>query len=106
MNERELWRRSLAVEASRLEQINRFLLDPGNELIDRLLDIVERYGGPQRINRQAEEAGRLENLLDRLERQASPYRRDLDWLAESRDRGAFVSLEEYRGGLDLSLIHI
>jgi hypothetical protein len=99
VNARERWRRRLAADARRLKEINRYLLDPGNELANRLLDIVERHGGPEQINRQAAEAGRLENLLARLERQASPYRRDLDWLAEQRDRGAFVSLDEYRRGL-------
>jgi hypothetical protein len=99
MNDRERWRRRLAADSRRLKEINRFLLDPGNELAGRLLDIVERHGGPGEINRQAAEAGRLENLLARLERQASPYRRDLDWLAAQRDRGAFISIQEYRQAL-------
>jgi hypothetical protein len=98
MNARERWRRSLAADARRLKEINHYLLDPANELANRLLDIVERRGGPEQINRQAAESGRLDSLLARLERQASPYRKDLDWLAEQRNRGAFVSLEEYRRG--------
>jgi hypothetical protein len=86
----------LAADARRLREINRFLVDPANGLIDGLLDIVEKHGGPREINRKAEEAGRLESLLARLDEERSPYRKDLDWLRGERDRGAFVPLEEYR----------
>jgi hypothetical protein len=86
----------LAADARRLREINRFLVDPSNELIGRLLEIVDRFGGPREINRKAEEAGRLENLLARLDDERSPYRKDIDWLLEQRDRGAFVPLDEYR----------
>ncbi len=57
---------------------------------------VERHGGPDEINRMAREAGKLENLLARLDEERSPYRKDLDWLMEQRNRGAFVPLGEYR----------
>jgi hypothetical protein len=96
MSGRERLRQKLAADERRLREINRFLLDPSNELVDRLLEVVERHGGPQEINRRAEEAGRLANLLARLEEEHSPYRADLDWLTSQRDRGAFVPLEEYR----------
>src|SRR5512136_41225 len=95
MSERQRLQKQLAAEAKRLSEINRFLLDPSNELIGRLLDVVERYGGPREINRKAEEAGRLENLLARLGEERSPYRRDLDWLTAQRDYGAFVPMDEY-----------
>jgi hypothetical protein len=95
MNGRRRLRRRLAADAGRLWEINQYLLDPSNELIGRLLDIVERYGGPREINRKAEEAGRLENLLARLGEEHSPYRKDLDWLIAQRDNGAFVPMEEY-----------
>ena len=95
MKDRRRLRKLLAADAGRLREINRFLLDPSNQLIDGLLDVVERHGGPDEINRKAREAGRLENLLARLDEERSPYRKDLDWLMEQRDRGAFVPLEEY-----------
>jgi hypothetical protein len=88
-------RARLAVEAARMEEINGFLLDPGNELVNRLLEVVERFGGPEEINRRAEEARRLDRLLDRLEKARSPYREDLDRLRRSRDEGAFVPVSEY-----------
>ncbi len=95
-------RKSLAADAKRLREINRFLLDPSNDLVTRLLEIVEKYGGPREINRKAREAGTLSSLLARLDAERSPYRRDLDWLMAQRDAGAFVPLQEYtriaRGG--------
>jgi hypothetical protein len=89
-------RKRLAIEPERLEELNAFLLDPGNELVSRLIELVERLGGPDAINRRAAEAGRLENLKARLAEQSSPYLDDLEWLEGERERGAFVSLEEYR----------
>jgi len=88
-------RKSLAADARRLREINRFLLDPSNDLVTRLLEIVELFGGPREINRKAREAGKLENLLARLEEERSPYRKDLDWLIARRDAGAFIPLQEY-----------
>ncbi|OHD75358.1 MAG: hypothetical protein A2177_13965 [Spirochaetes bacterium RBG_13_68_11] len=96
MKDRRRLRRRLAADAGRLKEINRFLLDPSNPLIEGLLEVVERHGGPEEINRTAREAGKLENLLTRLDEERSPYRKDLDWLTEQRDRGAFIPMEEYR----------
>jgi hypothetical protein len=95
MSERQRLQRLLAADAKRLHDVNRLLLDPSNRMIGGLLDVVERYGGPQEINRKAEEAGRLENLLARLAEEKSPYRKDLDWLMGQRDSRAFISLKEY-----------
>ncbi len=96
MKDLERLRRRLAADAGRLKEINRFLLDPSNPLIEGMLEVVERHGGPDEINRKAREAGKLENLLARLDEERSPYRKDLDWLMEQRDRRAFVPLVEYR----------
>jgi hypothetical protein len=92
-------RRRLRVPARRLAELNRYFLDPDNPLVNRLLQIVERFGGPRAINRQAAKAGKLESLLARLKKERSPYRADLAWLREQRDRGAFIPLEEYYRGL-------
>jgi len=75
--------------------MNQWLTDPNNELIGQMLDVVERYGGPEEINRKASEARKLENLLSRLKEEKSPYVKDLEWLTERRDQGAFVSMEQY-----------
>ena len=55
-------RKRLEIRPERLEELNAFLLDPANELVNRLIALVEKYGGPEEINRRAAEARRLENL--------------------------------------------
>ena len=85
----------LKISEERLIEINDLLTDPDNETIGRIVAVVEKYGGPQEINRKAVEAGRLENLTARLKEIKSPYLNDVQWLAEQRDRGAFVSMADY-----------
>ncbi|TET81978.1 MAG: hypothetical protein E3J37_08155, partial [Anaerolineales bacterium] len=89
-------RERLRISEERLKEINDFILDPNNELINKLLEIVEKYGGPEEINRKAHEARKLENLLARLKQENSPYLADLEWLTEQRDAGAFVKISDYR----------
>ncbi len=89
-------RERLKIARERLDEINSFLLDPNNELVNRLISIVEKLGGPEEINRKARETRKLENLLARLKEQGSPYLADLEWLTEQRDRGAFIKLADYR----------
>lgn len=90
-------RRALAISAQRIEEVNALLTDPNNPAVNELLEVVERYGGPQEINRKAAEAARLENLMARLEQAQSPYVDDLNWLIEQRDRKAFISMADYVG---------
>lgn len=89
-------RERLRISKERLKEINDFILDPNNELINKLLEIVEKYGGPEEINRKAHEARKLENLLARLKQESSPYLADLEWLTQQRDTGAFVKISDYR----------
>jgi len=89
-------RNKLIIEGKRLDEINNFLINPKNELINDLLAIVEKYGGSKEINRKAREAGKVENLMMRLRRKNSPYLKDLDWLIEQRDKGSFITVNEYR----------
>jgi len=88
-------RDALKIPVDRLDMINQWLTDPNNELINQMLEVVERYGGPVEINRKASQARELGNLLARLNDEKSPYVKDLDWLTEQRDKGSFVSMEEY-----------
>jgi hypothetical protein len=96
MTERESLRARLRIPADRLDAINAFLLDPRAQVVNDLLDVVAKYGTPEEINARASEARRLPNLLARLAEQGSPYLRDVNWLIEQRDQGAFVSEREYR----------
>jgi hypothetical protein len=85
----------LKIADNRLAEINAFLTDPGNELVNELLEVIEEFGGPQEINRKAQKAAKLENLTARLKEAKSPYLEDLKWLREQRDSGAFISMPDY-----------
>jgi len=89
-------RERLKISEERLREVNDFILNPENELINSLLEVVEKYGSPEEINRKADEARKLENLLGRLKEEKSPYLADLQWLTEQRDSGAFIKLADYR----------
>ena len=89
-------RSKLAIEDKRLNEINAFLMDPNNKLVNDLLSVVEKYGEPEEINRKAREAGKVENLMARLREKSSPYIKDLEWLIEQREKGAFITVDEYR----------
>lgn len=88
-------RNLLTIADSRMAEINALLTDPGNELINELLSVIEEYGGPREINRKAEEAGKLENLMAGVKKANSPYFADLNWLKEQRDKEAFISMDAY-----------
>jgi hypothetical protein len=61
-----------------------------------LIKIVEKYGGVDEINRKARESHKFENLMRRLEKKKSPFTKDLEWLIKQRDKGAFISIPDYR----------
>lgn len=90
------FRSRLKIHEENLEEINKFLLKKDNPLVNGLLEIVEKYGGVNQINRKAKQARKIENLLKRLEKKKSPFIKDLDWLAKQRDKEAFISIPEYR----------
>jgi hypothetical protein len=92
-------RERLRIEESQLDAINALILDPDNEAINALLDVVGKYGTPEEINAKAREARKLENLMARLEASGSPYLADVKWLIQQRDAGMFVSEAQYRRNL-------
>ncbi|MHA2204083.1 MAG: hypothetical protein ACW991_10380, partial [Candidatus Hodarchaeales archaeon] len=88
-------RHKLMMKKENLDMINDFFLKKDNPLVEDLLKIIENYGGVDAINRKASEAGKLKNLVSQLRTNHSPYLKDLEWLMEQRDRGAFISLSGY-----------
>jgi hypothetical protein len=92
-------RERLAIPAERLAELNEFFLAPVNEVVDDLLAVVARYGTPDEINARAREAGTVAALRERVRERRPSYLADLDWLAEQRDRGAFVSVADFRRGV-------
>jgi len=89
-------RERLKIESSVFEEVNQFLLDPENSVINEMLRVIEKYGTPEEINTKAREAQELPNLLERLRAIGSPYLNDLDSLRTERDKGSFVSISEFR----------
>jgi hypothetical protein len=89
-------RERLRIGEERLEEVNEVLLDPKNEIVNQLLEVIEKHGGPEEINRKAVDAQKFENIMARLEEMNSPYLEDINWLMEKRDKDAFISLADYR----------
>ncbi len=89
-------RERLRIDEEHVRAINDFLLDPNNQVVNAVIELVEKYGGPEEINRKAERARNLDNLMTRLRESGSPYFEDVEWLVEQRDRGAFVTIADYR----------
>lgn len=86
----------LKIDPNRLEAINSVLLDPNSRVMKAFLDVVAKYGTPEAINRKHRESRKMENLFKQVEAKAPEYIKDLNWLIEQRDRGAFVSVADYR----------
>lgn len=89
-------RQQLVIPKDRLEYINKIILDPEMRVINDFLEVVQKYGLPEEINRKAQESGKLENLFKKVAETNSEYLNDLNWLIEQRDRGAFIGINEYR----------
>lgn len=85
----------LKIDRSAIDAINAFLCSDDNPVIADLTKVVEKYGGPQAINRAAAENGRIENLLDRVKKGNPRYADDLSWLSEQKTARKFISMEEF-----------
>lgn len=90
------YRELLKIPYQRLDDINSVLLNPDTQVVSNFLDVVAKYGTPEEINRKAEEARKLPNLLQQVNESQPGYLDDLRWLEEQRDRGAFISVADYR----------
>lgn len=88
-------REQLKIRPAALKEVNDFLLDPMNPVVNDILRVVDKCGTPKEINAKAREARRLPNLMKRLQKIKSPYLKDLGWLEVQRDRSAFVSISEF-----------
>ncbi len=89
-------RERLEISPDRLADINAVLLNPDSQVVNDFLAVVEKYGTPEEINRQAAAARQLPNLLKKVEETKPEYLADLEWLARQRDKGAFISVSDYR----------
>jgi hypothetical protein len=92
-------RQLLSIPPDRLETINNLLLDPGSRVLNDFLAVVAKYGTPEEINRKHRENRKLEILLGKVEAKNPGYVDDLQWLMAQRDKGAFISVADYRRNL-------
>jgi hypothetical protein len=88
--------RQLEISRKAVDEVNAFLAQDDNPVVEDLRKIVDKYGGPEAINKAAAENGRLDRLLEKVRRHNPGYAEDLAWLAEQRDSGKFISMEEFR----------
>jgi len=86
----------LKIPTDRLEAINAVLLDPESIVMKDFMSVIAKYGTPEEINAKARESGKYENLLKKVQDVKPEYTKDLEWMAEQRDKGAFVSVADYR----------
>jgi hypothetical protein len=63
------------------------------------LAVVAKHGTPEEINRKHRAARKLQNLFKVVEEKNPAYIKDLQWLIEQRDNGAFISVKDYRRNL-------
>ncbi len=89
-------RQLLKIPHARLDEINAVLLNPEMRVINDFLEVVDKYGSPEEINHKARQARMLPALLKRVEATKPEYLQDLEWLEVQRDRGAFISIADYR----------
>ena len=86
----------LAIPHDRLDAINNILLDPDEKVMNNFLAVVAKYGTPEEINRKHRESRKFDHLMGIVKERAPGYIKDLNWLMEQRDKGAFISVAEYR----------
>lgn len=86
----------LKISEKHLDDINELLLNPKSQIINDFLEVINKYGSVEEINRKAEKARELDTILLRLKDIQSLYLHDLEWLMEQCANKAFVSIEQYR----------
>ncbi len=86
----------LKISPDKLKSVNAVFLDADMQVMKDFLDVVAKYGTPQEINRKHRQARKLENLFKLVQERQPEAVKDLNWLIEQRDRGAFISVKDYR----------
>lgn len=89
-------RNRLKISHDHIDAINGILLDPEMRAINDFLGVVEKYGTPDEINQKAARARQEGYLREKVSAVRPEFLKDLDWLIEKRDSGAFISVQDYR----------
>ena len=86
----------LKISPDKVKAVNSVFLDPNSQVMKNFFDVVAKYGTPQEINRKHRAARKMENLFKIVQERNPAAIKDLNWLIEQRDRGAFTSVADYR----------
>ena len=89
-------RKLLAIPKDHLNAINSVFTDPESQVMNDFLAVVAKYGTPDEINKKHRENRKLDSLLKKVNERNPAYIKDLKWLMEQRDKGAFVTIADYR----------
>jgi len=86
----------LKISPDKLKALNSVLLDPDLQVMKDFLAVVAKYGTPDEINRKHRASRKMENLFQIVRERNPDAIKDLNWLIEQRERGAFISVADYR----------
>src|SRR4030067_2064271 len=86
----------LKISPDKLKAFNSVLLDPNSQVMKDFFAVVAKYGTPEEINRKHRASRKMENLFKKVQERNPDAIKDLNWLIEQRDRGAFISVADYR----------
>ncbi|MFX0030766.1 MAG: hypothetical protein ACFE8B_16255 [Candidatus Hermodarchaeota archaeon] len=89
-------RKKIIISNKALENVNKFLSDENNILINNLFEVIDNYGGINEINKKANEARQLDNLINKLKSKKPEYVNDIEWLIKQREKNVFISLSDYK----------
>ena len=86
----------LKISPDKLKAFNSILLDPNSQIMKDFLAVVAKYGTPEEINKKHRTARKMENLFKIVQERNPEALKDLNWLIQQRDKGAFISVADYR----------
>ena len=86
----------LKISPDKLKAFNSVLLDPNSQVMKEFLAVVAKHGTPKEINKKHRASRKMDNLFKLVEAKNPDYIKDLNWLIDQRDRGAFISVADYR----------
>ncbi|MHA2182665.1 MAG: hypothetical protein ACXAAH_14690, partial [Promethearchaeota archaeon] len=89
-------REKLKIPENVLHSLNNFISDKNNPLINNLLEVVDKYGGIDEINKKAKEASNLDRIFHKLGKKNPEYVKNLKWLIEQRDMNSFININDYK----------
>lgn len=86
----------LKISPDKLKAFNSILLDPNSQIMKDFLAVVAKYGTPEEINKKHRAARKMDNLFKIVQERNPDALKDLKWLIQQRDKGAFISVADYR----------